>query len=140
MPRKSSADIAFSTPIGSRIRPPDDLTGPERALFADLVTGCRADHFQSTDSPLLAVYCRACILEQTASSELAAVGYITDDGKPSGWLNVLAQATRIISTYSRMLRLNPAGRQTTPAPEPPQGVSYYSRMDLMERGGDEDAH
>ena len=47
-----------------------------------------------------------CVLEQTASSELAAAGCVTNDGKPSAWLAVLQAATRVISTYPRMLRPN----------------------------------
>src|SRR5258708_36945795 len=95
-------------------------------LFVDPVLGCRPDHFQPTDAPLLAAYCRAVCLEQTASSELAAAGFVID-GRPSGWLNILAQATRTISTYSRMLRLNPAGRQPTPA-STPEPISRYDRI------------
>jgi phage terminase small subunit len=129
MPRKSSAAVAFSmTGPTARLRPPDDLTGPERKLFVDLVLGCRPDHFQPTDAPLLAAYCRAVCLEQTASSELAAAGFVID-GRPSGWLNVLAQATRTISTYSRMLKLNPAGRQSIPASDP-EPISAYERIAL----------
>src|SRR6478735_7566215 len=129
MPRKSSADVAFSTTsTAARLHPPNDLTGSERKLFVDLVFGCRPDHFQPTDAPLLAAYCRAVCLEQTASCELAAAGFVID-GRPSGWLNLLAQATRTISTYSRMLRLNPAARQSVPSSEPAP-VSYYERMSL----------
>jgi hypothetical protein len=129
MPRKSSAAIAYSaTSPAARLRPSDDLTGPERKLFVDLVLGCRPDHFQPTDAPLLAAYCRAVCLEQTASFKLADAGFVID-GRPSGWLNILAQATRTISTYSRMLRLNPAGRQSTPSSES-EPVSYYERLAL----------
>jgi phage terminase small subunit len=134
MPRKSSASLAFSTSTTARLKPPDDLTGPEREVFLALVLACRADHFQPSDAPLLTAYCRAVCLERTASSELAAAGYVTDDGKPSGWLPILQAATRTMSTYSRMLRLNPAGRQTVPSQssEDKQAlpVSYYDRMEL----------
>jgi hypothetical protein len=86
MPRKSSAAAAFSTTSpAARLPPPDDLTGPERKLFVDLVLHCRPDHFRPTDAPLLAAYCRAVCLEQTTSSELAAAGFVID-GRPSGWL------------------------------------------------------
>jgi len=40
--------------------------------------------------------------------------YVTADGKPSPWLQILQAATRVTSTYSRMLRLNPSARQSTP--------------------------
>ena len=134
MPRKSSIAAAFSTSTTARLQPTGDLTGPEREVFVDLVLACRPDHFQHSDAPLLAAYCRAVCLEQIASSELAAAGFVID-GRPSGWLNVLAQATRTISTYSRMLKLNPAGRQSVPSSEP-SPVSYYERMRLEGRHDD----
>ena len=90
------------------------------------------------DAPLLAAYCRAVCLEQTASSELAAAGFVIG-GRPSGWLNILAQATRTISTYSRMLKLNPAGRQSVPSSEP-EPVSYYEKMSLLQDQRDDDTN
>ena len=104
--------------------------GPERKLFLDLVLGCRPDHFEQTDRPLLAAYCRAVCLEQTASTGLAAAGFVID-GKPSGWLPILQAATRTISTYSRMLKLNPAGRHAAPAPDRERPtISAYERIAL----------
>jgi hypothetical protein len=129
MPRKSSAAVAFSPSTATRVHPPDDLTGDARKLFVDIVLACRADHFQNSDVALLCIFCRAVILERTASAGLAADGYVTDDGKPSAWLPILAQATRTSSTYSRMLKLNPAGRQSVPSSEP-EAVSAYERMAL----------
>ena len=138
MPRKSSAAVAFSSSTASRLKPPDDLVGDARKQFVDLVLGCRPDHFQPTDAPLLAAYCRAVCLEQTASTELAAAGFVID-GRPSGWLNLLAQATRTISTYSRMLKLNPAARQSVPSSESAP-VSYYERMSLLEARREPDSN
>jgi phage terminase small subunit len=135
VPRKSSAAVAFSATTSARLQPPSDLAEPEKTLFVDLVLACRADHFQPSDTPLLAAYCRAVVLEQTASGELAASGFITAEGKASPWLAVLQQATRAMTTLSRMLRLNPAGRQSTPSSESEQ-VSYYDRMALEGRRDD----
>jgi hypothetical protein len=56
---------------------------------------------------------------------------VIPDGKVSPWLAHLTAATRIISTYSRMLRLNPTARSTTPATEP-EPISYYARQSLLE--------
>jgi hypothetical protein len=39
------------------------------------------------------------------------------------------EATRTISTYSRMLKLNPAGRQSAPASDP-EPISAYERIAL----------
>jgi phage terminase small subunit len=137
MPRKSSIDLAFPASSASRVTPPDDLTGAARAMFVDLVLGCRPDHFQNSDIALLVVYSKALVLEKTASAGLQADGFIVDD-KPSAWLPILQASTRVISTYSRMLRLNPSARSmSSPAPEAEPGrVSAYERMALeAERDG-----
>jgi phage terminase small subunit len=135
MPRRSSVDVAFSSSTRARIRPPDDLAGPERKLFIDLAVACRADHFENSDVALLVVFCNALVLEKVALAGLKSDGYVTAEGRPSGWLNILAQATRVISTYSRMLRLNPSARHATPASSEPEPISYYEKMSL-ERGDD----
>jgi len=82
MPRRSAADIS--------VRPPADLAAdsPERKLFVDFVVSVPANHFRDCEAPFLAAYCRAVRLEQIASSELAACGFVID-GRPSGWLNIL---------------------------------------------------
>ena len=138
MPRKSSADLGFPTRSAARVTPPPDLTGAARSVFVDLVLGCRADHFLTSDIPLLVVYSKALALEKLASEGLAADGYVTAEARPSGWINVLALATRVISTYSRMLRLNPAARSMSAAPssEPEQPVDYYERQRLEGRHDD----
>jgi hypothetical protein len=46
------------------------------------------------------------VLEETASGELSAAGYISD-GKVSPWSSILKDAQRAVSTYSRLLKLNP---------------------------------
>ena len=133
MPRKSSAALAFSPSTATRIRPPDDLVVDARDLFVDFVLACRPDHFQNSDIAMLCIYCRAIVLEQTASAGLKADGYVTTDGKPSPWLPILQAATRTISTYSRMLKLNPAGRQSVPSSEP-EPISAYERIALEAKG------
>jgi hypothetical protein len=61
---------------------------------------------------------------------LAASGYVID-GKPSGWLSVWKEATRTVSTYSRLLRLNPVARSPVSADQSP--ANYYSRLALEAR-------
>ncbi|TYL85715.1 P27 family phage terminase small subunit [Bradyrhizobium cytisi] len=130
MPRRSSATLPFSEPT-TRIQPPDDLAGAARSVFCDLVIATRADHFNASDAPTLAVFCRAIVQEKAASAGLAADGYVMADGKPSGWLNVLADAKRTISTYSRMLRLNPSARLLVPSPSSePELISGYEKFAL----------
>jgi hypothetical protein len=67
---------------------------------------------------------------------------VTADGRASAWLPLLAQAARVQSTFSRMLRLNPAARSTLPSPEsePAPPVSYYEKMRLLEGRRDEEHH
>jgi hypothetical protein len=56
MPRQSAADIAVpaSTRASGRLHPPADLSGPERALFVELVAACSPNHFQQRDLPVCA--------------------------------------------------------------------------------------
>ena len=129
MPRKSSAAIAFAPSTVARIRPPDDLDGAARNLFVDLVLACRADHFTDSDAPLLARYSRALVAEKVAADELERSSVLDD--KPSPWLQVWQARMRAVTTLSRMLRLNPSARQSTPSSEvaaPP--TSAYERIAL----------
>jgi phage terminase small subunit len=137
MPRTAAADAAVSIHAGGpqRLRPPDDLAAgsPERKLFVEIVVSLPASHFHPCHAPLLAAYCRAICLEQTASSELQACGYVIDGGKPSGWLNVYGLAQRSITTLSSKLKLNPLSRQaSTATPERDEG-SHYEKMNLLDR-------
>ena len=117
---KILAAVAFSTEdqLGGPAPPTGRSCRTRPEALVDLVVACRPDHFQDSDAVVLAAYCRAIVLEKTASAGLVANGYVAADGKPSGWLPILQAATRVISTYSRMLRLNPAGRPSVPSSEP----------------------
>jgi phage terminase small subunit len=130
MPRQSAAAAQFgaaSTPV-PRLIPPAELDQLEREEFLNIVLALRPDHFEPCDGPLLGAYVKAVILERVALGELRAAGYVDAEGKPSGWLKILAQATRTMSTYSRLLRLNPQARE--PLAQQRQAVSYYERMAL----------
>ena len=131
MPRRSAAASELSTIAVERLRPPPDLTGPERDEFLRLVLSCSPSHFEASDLPLLSAYCRAVTLEKVASGELAACGHVSGD-KPSPWLAVLAQATRSMTVISRLLRLNPVARQSLASADDRQAAatSYYERMTL----------
>jgi phage terminase small subunit len=129
MPRPSPVSAAFPTVGTARLRPPADLgDGPERELFLQLVLSLRPDHFQQSDAILLTAFCRAAIMERTASAALAKSGYVDDDGEPSGWLKILTQSQRSLTTLSRLLRLNTISRPSLAAKE--QHLSYYEKMDL----------
>jgi hypothetical protein len=96
-------------------------TPPPREAFLDIVLACPPDHFEVSDVAVLAEYCEVICQAKEANAKLKQEGYVQPDGKPSVWINVQAHARRTISTYSRLLRLNPSTRQTTPASdrEPP---------------------
>jgi phage terminase small subunit len=136
MPRASSASLAVTAadaPI-ARLRPPPDLDQLEREEFLAIVLGVRPDHFMACDTPLLAAYTKAIVLERVASGELRSAGYVDGD-RPSPWLNILTQATRSMTVLSRMLRLNPQAR--SPLVEEPQNVSFYERQRLLEGRSDD---
>ena len=63
-----------------RLSPPADLGELERKTFLDIVLACKPSHFQPSDLPLLAAYCRAIVLERQASNALAVAGHVTEDG------------------------------------------------------------
>jgi hypothetical protein len=126
MPRKSSTALAFSTSTADRIKPPNDLAGDARKQFVDLVCSCRPDHFDPVDAPLLARYARALVEEEVAADELA-LAYILDS-KPSPWLAIWQAKIRAVTTLSRMLKLNPAGRHSGSPAEPALPLSYFERQ------------
>ena len=104
----------------------------ERELFLDIVSANPPNHFTKSDRALLAAYCRACILQEIAASELAAAGYLLENGRASGWLTILTASQRAMSTFSRLLRLNPVGRTEMKVIEAREinCDSYYSRLAL----------
>ncbi len=92
----------------ARPSPPACLSGPERELFAALVTGCDADHFRQTDLPLLSRYCEAAILAEQAALELRNGAVV--NGKPSPWIVVQEKCVRAMVSLSMRLRLSPQSR------------------------------
>ena len=69
---------------------------------------CRADQFDRVD--------RALIAEKLAADELERASVIDD--RPCPWLAVWQARMRAVTVLSRMLKVNPAARQTTPASDP----------------------
>jgi phage terminase small subunit len=134
MPRQAAASRPFSVNGSTRalLKPPADLDQIERAAFADLIAGTRADHFVPSDAALLACLAKNIVLERVAFGELRAAGYVTD--RPSPWLAVLQHATRSVTTLSRMLSLSPAGRLPTKPTEPELAVNnHYTRMAMEQK-------
>jgi phage terminase small subunit len=86
MPRQSAAAYIGPNITGSpeRLKPPGHLTSIERAIFVDIVAGCKADHFRPSDLPLLAAYCAAIALEREAITRLRKDGRVID-GRGNRW-------------------------------------------------------
>jgi len=139
MPRRSAADadIAPINAAASRLRPPPDLTASEKKLWVDVVASCPPTHFRESDQQVLTVFVRACLRQRAATSELNASGYITDEGRLNPMVSVLKDAERSVAVYSRLLKLNPVGRQQSaqPAEEP---LDYFAREALLREGRSND--
>jgi phage terminase small subunit len=120
-----------------RLRPPDGLSEPAKAVFIDTVTVCPSDQFQPSDIPLLTRWCELTAMCEAASVELQAGGMLAPDGKPSPWLRVYLDATKALSGLALRLRLGPQSRAQK-APRRQVGpVSYYERMELEATRGDD---
>jgi phage terminase small subunit len=132
MPRKAASDFTTGT-SAARLKPPADLDKPEAALFVSIVGAHPPERFTVADLPLLCAYCRACIDEEVASSELRAAGYVAD-GKVSPWLAIQTAAVRRVTTLCLALRLSPASRG--PSSSEPDSISYYEKMNLLEHRDD----
>jgi phage terminase small subunit len=137
MPRQSSASLSVRSLSGTppRLRPPADLAELERKVFVDIVTSCKATHFAASDMPLLTAYCRAVVMEQQASGELARAPVV--DGEVSPWLRIQTAALKAMVALSMRLRLSPQGRSPT-NPKRPESISYYEQMDLERHQDDAD--
>jgi hypothetical protein len=74
MPRRSAVSLQFPlrASTAERLRPPPELDAPERKIFVDLISSSKAEHFRSSDTPLLAAYCRAIVLERRSAAALNA--------------------------------------------------------------------
>jgi hypothetical protein len=127
-------------PYGSdrrRLRPPDNLSEPERRAFADLVLSCPISQFQVADLPLICRYAELTVMAETAARELVAGGMVTADGRVSPWFAIHERATKGLTALALRLRLGPQSRAKKAPKTRPGPVSYYDRMTLEgERGED----
>jgi hypothetical protein len=134
MPRKSSAARHFpARSSGERLRPPPELTAIERKIFVDLVGACKAEHFRSSDLPLLICYVHAIALEAALARQINKDGDV---------LPRWERACKVMTALSMRLRLSPQSRTPThTAPRPSsnsaalQPVNYFDKMRL-ENGDD----
>jgi phage terminase small subunit len=135
MPRKSVASLAFPSIFGAeRLRAPAELTPDERALFVGIVADCKANHFQPSDTALLAAYVRTILTEREASIRLKEDGRVIN-GKPSPWIGIWTAANKSMLAFARALRLSPLGRgpnhpSRTSSSLPQRPLSVYETMAL----------
>jgi phage terminase small subunit len=133
MPRPGPA--AYIRPVvGSlpqRLKPPDNLSAGARAVFLQVVTAERPEHFRQSDLALLIQYCEAAVLAERAIEKLQR-----DNAAPR-WLDVWQAALKAMKDLAMRLRLSPQSRQPN-NPTRPQRMSYYQRAALAEGDGDEE--
>lgn len=141
MPRRAAADFRFPASTSERLRPPDELKpgSPEREVFLDTVTACSPDHFRPAEIHLLVTFCEAVVRKRVATGELAASGVVVD-GKLSAWTTELKNAIRDITVTSRLLRLTPLARHSTPIKQPDAPPNIYDRMALEHADDEPGAH
>jgi hypothetical protein len=109
------------------LRAPEGLGEAERVLFLDLVGCCRAEHFQSSDLPLLEQYVRATVAERTAFRAIQELGPATDEAKP--WLAAWRDWHKATINLSQRLRLSPQGRRQ----HPPRVIDHQPQLSAYER-------
>jgi len=81
-----------------------------REIFDSLVSAVSSDHFVVADRPLLVEYARAAHQADVAAAQLAAVGAVTLEGRPSPWIVVQEKSVRALVARSARLRLCPQSR------------------------------
>jgi hypothetical protein len=132
MPRRSASYAREVAGSGDRLRPPPDLGAAETFEFLRVVTSLPPSHFEPADVPMICAYARAVIGEKIADLELSAQP-VLENGKVSPWLSVWQGRVRALTTISRRLKVNPAGRSDVrTGHEAPPAVSAYDKVRLTE--------
>jgi hypothetical protein len=135
MPRKQT-NVIPPDPNANRLRPPDNLPPPERAVFVEMVTGNPPSHFRASDLRLLVQYCCAVVLNERACAELRAEPI--RDNKSSPWLNVFEKTGRAMMALSMRLRLSPQARLPKTINHKGPRPSYYDLMQLENNEDEEE--
>jgi phage terminase small subunit len=97
---------------------PPGLSEAERAIFVRLVNAADAEHFTTSDLPLLVAYCQAVAQHDRAAQAIRREGDVVN-GRPSPWIVVQEKAVRAMTALSMRLRLSPqARREKAQLPQP----------------------
>jgi P27 family predicted phage terminase small subunit len=114
-----------------RLKPPPDLSGPEKEIFVAVVGALSKDHFIPSDLPLIIEYCTAVAQCREAAHRLLEEGPVTGR-HVSPWLVVQEKSTRTMLALATRLRLSPQSRARTKV-VPTAPISYYDKMRMLER-------
>jgi hypothetical protein len=87
------------------VLPPAGLSAAARAAFITLVAECPPDHFEASDTSLIARYAVASVLAEGAETKLQA------DPADTKALAVWEKAVRTMSALALRLRLGPQSRR-----------------------------
>jgi len=114
MPRKSTATQNI-LPLHlngrpTRLQPPADLAPSERTRFNELIRACAANHFRTSDLPLICEFIRTSILCERAAVALRDSSPVLPNNKLSPWFGIWTRAQRSLMVLSTRLRLNPQAR------------------------------
>ena len=111
MPRKSAAALSTITPLkdAGRVRPSRDLPEQVASVFREIVASVPAEHFKTSDVPLIEQYAFAVILGREAYGHLAKEGQIVA-GRTSPWVVCMEKSTRAVTALCMRLRLAPQAR------------------------------
>jgi phage terminase small subunit len=109
MSRKSAAALTV-VPFrpAPRLRPPDDLTEAERAIWRQITESLPPERFHASDTPLLRSYVVASARVVQAGERLRR-GAVRA-GKVSPWFGAWERALRLQLSLARSLRLLPSAR------------------------------
>src|SRR3954466_4394574 len=111
MPRQSAAALSVANleTRSRRVKAPESLAEPIRAIWETLVDSLPPDRFHASDRPLLALYCRALHQASLAFDAIEEHGATSGDSiNPS--VRVADAAVKQAATLATKLRLCPQSR------------------------------
>jgi len=132
-PPFESVDITpYEGPKTRRLRPPDELTDPAKAIFTQIVLTHTSGHFKPSDLSLLCRYAELAAVAAKAELEMTLPGgLVRPDGKRSEWFNIHASACKNMATLAPKLRIGPQQRAFKQSKKTAGAISYYDEMRMQ---------
>jgi hypothetical protein len=105
MPRRSSASYVVPLFQGKPVVPKASPGLPPEVakVFREIVRAVPAGHFRASDACAIETFAGAVSMGRRAEREIALSGPILPDGKPSPWLRIQAEASKVIASLSMRL-------------------------------------